>query len=81
MLALRCQVLNVYYEMVLHITGQVPIALLYGDVQCGKSTIMEAALGLVGTTGSHLLKSCTNLQLIRICCQTTLGLVLDDITD
>ncbi len=80
-LALGCQVLNLHYENVLEFAGGVPIALLYGDVQCGKSKIMETALALVGTSTSHLLKSCTDLQLIRACCQSTLGLVLDDITD
>lgn len=65
----------------LELAGGVPIAILYGDVQCGKSTIMETALALVGTSTSHILKSCTDLQLVRACCQSTLGLVLDDVTD
>ncbi len=66
----------------MEIAGCVPIALLHGDVQCGKSTIMEAAVSLMGTsTTKHLLKGSTDLQFLLISSQTTLGLVLDDVTD
>ncbi len=78
-LVLGSQVLNVHYEKVLQIAGSVPIALLHGDVQCGKSTIQETALVLMGTSHSHMLKSCTDLQLMKVCSQTTLGVVIDDI--
>ena len=56
LLALGAQVLNLHYEMVLSVAGGVPVALLYGDVQCGKSRSMEAALSLLGTQRSHFLK-------------------------
>ena len=60
--------------------GGVPAGVLYGDVQTGKSTAMEAALSLLGTQESHYRKRCSDVRFLRITSQTTLGLVLDDLT-
>lgn len=55
--------------------------MLFGDVQSGKTRILEAALSLVGTQNTHLLKKCSDNNFLKLCAQTTLGVVLDDITD
>ena len=56
----------------------VPIAILYVDVQCGKSTASRVCLSLTGTQESHFLGGCPDVTFIRATTQTTLGLVLDD---
>ena len=78
LLVLGAQILNIHYEQLLPIAKGVPIGMLFGDVQSGKTRILEAALSLVGTQNTHLLKKCSDN---KICSQTTLGVVLDDITD
>lgn len=65
LLALDSQVLNLHYEKML--AGGVPIAILYGDVQCGKSTIMETALALVGTsTSEELYQSAASPSMLSV---------------
>ena len=82
LLALGAQLLNLHYEcMVQQVADGVPIAVLYGDVQCGKSRAMQAALSLLGTQQSHFIKRCPDMKFMTITTQTTLGLVLDDPTD
>ena len=49
MMVIGSQLLNLHFERLVKITGGVPIGLLYGDVQCGKTRIMECALSLLGT--------------------------------
>ena len=73
--------LNVHYEKVLKLSGGVPIGLLFGDVQTGKTKILEAALSLLGTQNTHILKKCSDANFVKICSQSTLGVVLDDLTD
>ena len=69
-----------HYELLLQLVGGVPLGVLYGDVQTGKSMAMEAALSLLGTKESHYHKRCSDVSFFRITSQTTLGLVLDDLT-
>ena len=57
-----------------------PVGVLYGDVQTGKTTAIEAALSLLGTTESHYRKRCSDIGFFQMTAQTTLGLVLDDLT-
>ena len=72
--------LHVHYGLLVQLVGGVPAGVLYGDVQTGKSTAMEAALSLLGTQESHYRKRCSDVHFLRITSQTTLGLVLDDLT-
>ena len=82
LLTLGAQVLNVHYERILQLERGVPIALLYGDVGCGKSRIIETALSLLGTADSfHSVKSCSDGQFVKICSRTTLGLAYYDEAD
>lgn len=77
---LGVHLLHLHYELLLQLVGGVPVGVLYGDVQTGKSTAMEAALSLLGTQESHYRKRCSDVRFLRITSQTTLGLVLDDLT-
>ena len=77
---LGVHLLHFNYELLQQLVGGVPIGVLYGDVQTGKSTAMEAALSLLGTQESHYRKRCSDVRFLRITSQTTLGLVLDDLT-
>lgn len=81
LMVLGAQVLNTHYELVLDMAKGVPIALLFGDVQTGKTRVLEAALSLVGTQHSHILKRCADTRFLKICSQSTLGAVLDDLTE
>lgn len=76
---LGAQVLSVHYEMIQSLEEGVPVALLYGDIACGKSRILDACLSLMGTSDSdHSVKSCPDGQFIQLCSKTTLGVVYDD---
>ena len=77
---LGVHLLHLHYELLLQLVGGVPVGVLYGDVQTGKSTAMEAALSLLGTQESHYRKRCSDVRFLQITSQTTLGLVLDDLT-
>ena len=46
--ALGAQVLSVHYEGIKQLEEGVPVAILYGDVACGKSRILDACLSLNG---------------------------------
>ena len=82
LLTLGAQLLNLHYEcMVLQVPDGIPVAVLYGDVECGKSRAMRAALSLMGTQQSHFIKRCPDMRFMTMTTQTTLGLVLDDPTD
>ena len=61
--------------------GGVPVGVLYGDVQTGKTTAMQSALSLLGTQESHYRKRCSDGRFFQLTAQTTLGLVRDDLTD
>lgn len=77
---LGVHVLHVHYEMLLKLAGGVPVGVLYGDVQTGKTTAMETALSLLGTQETHYKKRCSDVRFFQITSRTTLGLVLDDLT-
>ena len=81
LLVLGVHTLHLHYEMLLQVAGGVPIGVLYGDVQTGKTTAMEAALSLLGTQASHYRKRCSDVRFFQMTAQTTLGLVLDDLTE
>lgn len=81
LLVLAAHLLNLHYESLLPVVGGIPIAILYGDVQCGKSTATKVCLSLTGTQDSHFLGRCPDVTFIRATTQTTLGLVLDDPTN
>lgn len=81
LLVLGAHVLNIHYEQVLSISKGIAIGMLFGDIQTGKTKILEAALSLTGTRGTHMLKKCSDSSFFHMCAQTTLGLVLDDLTD
>ncbi len=78
LLVLGAQLLNLHYEMLTKLVGGVPVAVAYGDVQCGKTRAMETALG---TRETHFIKKCSDMKFLSVTTQTTLGLVLDDPTD
>lgn len=80
LLVLAAHLLNIHYESLLPVVGGIPIAVLYGDVQCGKSTATKVCLSLTGTQDSHFLGRCADVTFVRATTQTTLGLVLDDPT-
>ncbi len=79
--ALGAQVLNVHYEQILPLSRGIPIGMLFGDVQTGKTKILEAALSMLGTQPSHMLKKCSDTNFLKICSYSTLGVALDDLTD
>lgn len=81
LMVLGAQVLNVHYEKILPLSRGIPIGMLFGDVQTGKTKILEAALSLLGTQNTHMLKKCSDNNFLKMCSQTTLGVVLDDLTD
>ena len=82
LLTLGAQLLNLHYEcMVQQVPDCILVAVLYGDVECGKSRSMRAALSLMGTQQSHFIKRCPDMLFMTMTTQTTLGLVLDDLTD
>ncbi|MCG8621784.1 MAG: hypothetical protein MJE68_07275 [Proteobacteria bacterium] len=82
LMVLGSQLLNLHFERLVPVTGGVPIGLLYGDVQCGKTRIIEYVLSLLGIQNTpHYLKRCPDMKFMIATERTTLGLVLDDITD
>lgn len=78
LMVLGAQILNVHYEKILPLSRGIPIGMLFGDVQTGKTKILEAALSLLGTQNSHMLKKCSDNNFLKMCSQSTLGVVLDD---
>ena len=81
LLVIGVHVLHLHYEMLLHEMSGVPVGVLYGDVQTGKTTAMQSALSLLGTHESHYRKRCSDGRFFQLTAQTTLGLVLDDLTN
>jgi hypothetical protein len=81
LLVIGVHVLHLHYELLLCEVGAVPVGVLYGDVQTGKTTAMQSALSLLGTQESHYRKRCSNGRFFQLTAQTTLGLVLDDLTN
>ena len=77
---LRIHLLHLHYGLLLQLVGGKPIGVLYGNVQTGKSTAMEAALSFLGTQEFYYCKRCSDIRFLRITSKTTLGLVLDDLT-
>ena len=62
LLVLGVHAFHLHYEMLLQLGGGgVPVGVLYGDVQTGKTTAMEAALSILGTTESHYRKQCSDI--------------------
>ena len=80
LLVLAAHLLNLHYKSLLSVVGGIPIAILYGDVQCGKSTATKVCLSLMSRQESHFLGRCPDVTFVRATTQTTLGLVLDDPT-
>lgn len=80
LLVIGVHVLHLHYELLLRDVGTVPVGVLYGDVQTGKTTAMQSVLSLCGTEGSHYRKRCSDGRFFQLTAQTTLGLVLDDLT-
>ena len=62
--ALSVQLLSVHYKRIQRLEEGVPVAILYGDVACGKSRILDACLSLMGTADS--VKSCSDGQFIKL---------------
>lgn len=58
---------------------QVPAAILFSDVQCGKSKAAEVALFMMGSQ-AQFLRHGTDQKMAELSSQTTLGFVLDDQT-
>ena len=82
LMVIGSQLLNLHFERLLPVTGGVPVGLLYGDVQCGKTRIIEYVLSLLGIQNTpHYLKRCPDMKFMTATEHTTLNLVLDDITD
>ena len=81
LLVIGVHVLHFHYEFLLREVGGVPVGVLYGDVQTGKTTAMQSALSLCGTQESHYRKRCSDGRFFHLTAQTTLGLVLDDLTN
>ena len=81
LLVLGVHVLHFHYESLLHKVGSVLVGVLYGDVQTGKTTVMQAVLSLLGIQDFHYRKRCSDGHFIKITAQSTLGLVLDDPTN
>ena len=70
--------LNVHYELVQIVEG-VPVAIVYGDIACGKSKILDSCLSMMGTADSdHSVKNCPDGQFTNLSSRTTLGIVYDD---
>lgn len=66
LLVIGVQVLHLHYELLLHEVGGVPVGVLYGDVQTGKTTAMLSAQSLLGTQESHYRKRCSDGRFFSI---------------
>ena len=81
LLVLGAEVLCLHYELLIQLTNQVPITVVFGDVGQGKSRATRAALSLLGVHQSNYFHELTNSRSLKITSSTTLGVVIDDPSD
>ena len=81
LLVLGAEVLCLHYELLIQLTNQVPVTIVFGDVGQGKSRATRAALSLLGVHHSNYFHELTDSRILKITSNTTLGVVIDDPTD
>ncbi len=79
LITLGSQMLCVHYTEVLRMAHQVPVGILYGDVQCGKSRAQECAVSMVGAKDFAIIRqTSTDLVFTDLSSRSSLGYALDD---
>ena len=68
-----------HYELLLQLVGGVPLGVLYGDVQQASQQQWKQLYHSWGQR-SPIITRCSDVSFLPITSQTTLGLVLDDLT-
>lgn len=81
LLTLGAQVMSLHYEMILEKEGQVPAAILFGEIALGKTCVTKAALSLLGVQEANFITCITDRKAHQLTARTTLGIVIDDPTD
>ena len=81
LLVLGAEVLCLHYELIFELSNQVPVPIVFGDVGLGKSRATRAALSLLGVQQSNYFRELTDTRALRVTCNTTLGVVIDDPSD
>ena len=74
-------VLANHYEALISQYGKVPSTIIYGEVQCGKTTATRAILGTMGVSDAKFFSELTDAKAYAFTSQTTLGMVIDDPDD
>lgn len=81
LLVLGAEILCLHYELLIEMANQVPVTIVFGDVGLGKSRATRAALSLLGVQHCSYFHELTDSRALRVTCNTTLGVVIDDPTD
>ena len=81
LLVLGAEILCLHYELLIKLTNQVPITVVFGDVGQGKSRATRAALSLLGVHQSNYFHELTDSRTLKMTSSTTLGVVIDDPSD
>ena len=79
LLTLGAQVLCLHYEALNQIGNlNVPVTVLFGPVNVGKSKVTKAALSLLGVDHCNFITYASNSKTRKITMETTLGITYDD---
>lgn len=79
LMTIGAQLLSMHYEQIMSVAHQVPAAVLYGKIQCGKSRAQECAASLLGIRDSGIIRQTTSdLVFADMSCRSSLGFALDD---
>ena len=78
LLVLGAGLLCTHYEAVFGVAGQVPAAVVFGNISHGKWLATEAYLGLLGVNQANKVKSITDKEDYKLSSRMTLGIVIDD---
>ena len=78
-MTIGAQLLSMHYQQILDTAHQVPAAILFGKIQCGKSRAQECAASLLGIRDSAIISQTTSdLVFADMSSRSTLGFGLDD---
>ena len=82
LLTFGAQVLCLHYEGI-HKDAKacVPAAVVFGDVSTGKSKATRASLALLGMESANFLHSVSDTKAMKVTAKSTIGIVIDDLTD
>ena len=81
LLILGAYLLCIHYEALMDFTQQVPATIAFGKVSLGKSRACKAALATMGLESANFVCKISDPQCWRRTSTTTLGLVIDDLTN